>query len=219
MDGFDEFKIMERWVRERMSSFVVEVAIFESHSNNGRNGYSSELLHFFFSLLKFLLGPTRLVPLPGNGIIQQEILWSKLYYIAVGNLNSEEVEVQLNFTIKGFLYNTTQAYYKCSLSHRLCSLKLFLLRENVAVLTSSATEQEAIVVGRSFASIKGYHLDGNKEILAMGFMNIAGSLTSCYAATGALTHTLSTLVPVIGASGFATTAAATAIGTVVDNFR
>ncbi|KAL7264295.1 hypothetical protein ACSBR1_002282 [Camellia fascicularis] len=77
----------------------------------------------------------------GNGIIQQEILWSKLYYIAVGNLNSEEVEVQLNFTIKGFLYNTTQAYYKCSLSHRLCSLKLFLLRANVAVLTSPATEQ------------------------------------------------------------------------------
>ncbi|KAL7200099.1 hypothetical protein ACSBR2_022248 [Camellia fascicularis] len=77
----------------------------------------------------------------GNGIIQQEILWSKFHYIAVGNLNSEEVEVQLNFTIKGFLYNTTQAYYKCSLSHRLCSLKLFLLRANAAVLTSPATEQ------------------------------------------------------------------------------
>ncbi|KAL7234347.1 hypothetical protein ACSBR1_017862 [Camellia fascicularis] len=50
-------------------------------------------------------------------------------------------KVQLNFTIKSFLYNTTQAYYKCSLSHRLCSLKLFLLRANAAVLTSPATEQ------------------------------------------------------------------------------
>uniref|UniRef100_A0A5B6Z1Y5 Putative low affinity sulfate transporter 3 n=1 Tax=Davidia involucrata TaxID=16924 RepID=A0A5B6Z1Y5_DAVIN len=48
---------------------------------------------------------------------------------------------------------------------------------------------EAIAVGRSFASIKGYHLDGNKEMLAMGFMNIAGSLTSCYVATGSFSRT------------------------------
>lgn len=44
--------------------------------------------------------------------------------------------------------------------------------------------QEAIAVGRSFAAIKGYHLDGNKEMVAMGSMNIIGSLTSCYVATG-----------------------------------
>ncbi|CAL5365448.1 unnamed protein product [Camellia sinensis] len=48
---------------------------------------------------------------------------------------------------------------------------------------------EAIAVGRSFASMKGYHLDGNKEMVAMGFMNIAGSLTSCYAATGSFSRT------------------------------
>lgn len=46
--------------------------------------------------------------------------------------------------------------------------------------------QEAIAVGRSFATIKGYHLDGNKEMLSMGVMNIAGSLSSCYVATGEL---------------------------------
>ncbi|THG02735.1 hypothetical protein TEA_005426 [Camellia sinensis var. sinensis] len=43
-----------------MSSVIAEVAIFESHSNNGRNGCFSELFHFFFSLLKFLLGPMHL---------------------------------------------------------------------------------------------------------------------------------------------------------------
>ncbi|KAA8530891.1 hypothetical protein F0562_005650 [Nyssa sinensis] len=48
---------------------------------------------------------------------------------------------------------------------------------------------EAVAVGRSFASIKGYHLDGNKEMVAMGFMNIVGSLTSCYAATGSFSRT------------------------------
>ncbi|XP_028064394.1 uncharacterized protein LOC114267558 isoform X2 [Camellia sinensis] len=39
------------------------------------------------------------------------------------------------------------------------------------------------------------------------------------AGLGVLTHTLDTLVLVIGASGFATTAAATTIGTVVGGFR
>ncbi|KAF6175731.1 hypothetical protein GIB67_022733 [Kingdonia uniflora] len=48
---------------------------------------------------------------------------------------------------------------------------------------------EAIAVGRSFASIKGYHIDGNKEMVAMGFMNIAGSLSSCYVATGSFSRT------------------------------
>ncbi|KAL5559195.1 hypothetical protein UlMin_035406 [Ulmus minor] len=48
---------------------------------------------------------------------------------------------------------------------------------------------EAIAVGRSFASIKGYHLDGNTEMVAMGCMNLAGSLTSCYVATGSFSRT------------------------------
>lgn len=47
--------------------------------------------------------------------------------------------------------------------------------------------QEAIAVGRSFAGIKGYRLDGNKEMVAIGVMNVLGSFTSCYAATGNLT--------------------------------
>ncbi|PKI40636.1 hypothetical protein CRG98_038985 [Punica granatum] len=48
---------------------------------------------------------------------------------------------------------------------------------------------EAIAVGRSFASLKGYRLDGNKEMVAMGFMNIVGSFSSCYTATGSFSRT------------------------------
>ncbi|XP_048232288.1 sulfate transporter 2.1 [Ricinus communis] len=47
---------------------------------------------------------------------------------------------------------------------------------------------EAIAVGRSFASVKGYHLDGNKEMVAMGVMNIFGSFSSCYVATGSFSR-------------------------------
>ncbi|XP_065015661.1 sulfate transporter 1.2-like isoform X1 [Musa acuminata AAA Group] len=43
---------------------------------------------------------------------------------------------------------------------------------------------EAIAIGRTFAAMKDYRLDGNKEMLALGTMNVVGSLTSCYIATG-----------------------------------
>ena len=44
--------------------------------------------------------------------------------------------------------------------------------------------QEAIAIGRTFAAMKDYQIDGNKEMVALGTMNIVGSLTSCYVATG-----------------------------------
>ncbi len=43
---------------------------------------------------------------------------------------------------------------------------------------------EGIAVGRSFAMFKNYHIDGNKEMIAFGMMNIVGSCTSCYLTTG-----------------------------------
>lgn len=44
--------------------------------------------------------------------------------------------------------------------------------------------QEAIAIGRTFAALKDYQIDGNKEMVALGTMNIIGSMTSCYVATG-----------------------------------
>jgi hypothetical protein len=44
--------------------------------------------------------------------------------------------------------------------------------------------QEAIAIGRTFAAMKDYQLDGNKEMVALGTMNVVGSMTSCYVATG-----------------------------------
>ncbi|XP_030507176.1 sulfate transporter 3.1 [Cannabis sativa] len=43
---------------------------------------------------------------------------------------------------------------------------------------------EGVAVGRSFATFKNYHIDGNKEMIAFGMMNIAGSCTSCYLTAG-----------------------------------
>ncbi|KAI5056547.1 hypothetical protein GOP47_0028365 [Adiantum capillus-veneris] len=47
---------------------------------------------------------------------------------------------------------------------------------------------EAIAIGRTFASMKNYHIDGNKEMIAFGVMNIVGSCSSCYVATGSFSR-------------------------------
>ncbi|KAK9290588.1 hypothetical protein L1049_008759 [Liquidambar formosana] len=77
----------------------------------------------------------------GSGTIQQDIMTSSSYYVAVGNLNLDDIEVQLNLTVRALLYNTTEAYYKCSLSQGLCSLQVPFPSGNAAVLTSPGPAQ------------------------------------------------------------------------------
>ncbi|XP_010538958.1 PREDICTED: sulfate transporter 1.1-like [Tarenaya hassleriana] len=47
---------------------------------------------------------------------------------------------------------------------------------------------EAVAIGRTFAAMKNYQIDGNKEMIALGTMNVAGSMTSCYIATGSFSR-------------------------------
>ncbi|KAL6192246.1 hypothetical protein ACLB2K_038631 [Fragaria x ananassa] len=43
---------------------------------------------------------------------------------------------------------------------------------------------EGIACGKSFAALENYHIDGSKEMIAFGLMNIIGSCTSCPVASG-----------------------------------
>ncbi|KAK1308506.1 Sulfate transporter 1.2 [Acorus calamus] len=47
---------------------------------------------------------------------------------------------------------------------------------------------EAVAIGRTFAAMKDYQIDGNKEMVALGVMNVIGSMTSCYIATGSFSR-------------------------------
>ncbi|GFZ02179.1 RING/U-box superfamily protein [Actinidia rufa] len=77
----------------------------------------------------------------GSDTVHQDIYIASSYYVAVVNLNSEEVEVQLNLSMTAFLYNTTKAYYNCAVAQGPCSLKMFFSDANAAVLTSPGPEQ------------------------------------------------------------------------------
>ncbi|KAJ9708419.1 hypothetical protein PVL29_000452 [Vitis rotundifolia] len=56
------------------------------------------------------------------------------------------------------------------------------------LVTGIISLTEGIAVGRTFAALKGYKVDGNKEMMAIGLMNIVGSSTSCYVTTGAFSR-------------------------------
>ncbi|CAI0465811.1 unnamed protein product [Linum tenue] len=57
------------------------------------------------------------------------------------------------------------------------------------IITGIIALAEGVAVGRSFAQYKNYHIDGNKEMIAFGTMNIVGSLTSCYLTSGPFSRT------------------------------
>ncbi|CAM0871392.1 unnamed protein product [Alopecurus aequalis] len=59
-----------------------------------------------------------------------------------------------------------------------------MLAVKTGIITGVIALAEGIAVGRSFAMFKNYHIDGNKEMIAIGTMNILGSFTSCYLTTG-----------------------------------
>ncbi|KAH1219443.1 putative sulfate transporter 3.4 [Glycine max] len=56
------------------------------------------------------------------------------------------------------------------------------------IITGILSLTEGIAVGRTFASLKNYQVDGNKEMMAIGLMNIAGSCSSCYVTTGSFSR-------------------------------
>lgn len=58
----------------------------------------------------------------------------------------------------------------------------------IGVVAGMIALTEASAIGRTFAAMKDYQLDGNKEMVALGTMNIVGSLTSCYVTTGSFSR-------------------------------
>ncbi|KAG6765937.1 hypothetical protein POTOM_029998 [Populus tomentosa] len=56
------------------------------------------------------------------------------------------------------------------------------------LVTGIISLTEGIAVGRTFAALKNYQVDGNKEMMAIGLMNVIGSATSCYVTTGAFSR-------------------------------
>ncbi|CAL0320360.1 unnamed protein product [Lupinus luteus] len=105
------------------------------------------------------------------------------YRINLHKLEVEDYIVEVLGPIKGGSLKSS-SLYKIHVGDEFV-VPLIKIGFTIAVISTTM----GISVGRSFASLRGYHLDPNKEMVSLGLMNIVGSFTSCYVATGSLART------------------------------
>ncbi|KAI9091669.1 hypothetical protein K1719_028112 [Acacia pycnantha] len=77
----------------------------------------------------------------GRDKITQKISDPFSYYVALGNLYTQDVEVELKFSVSSVVYNTSSASSRCSPDSSLCRLRLFLSQSGSAVLTTPPPAQ------------------------------------------------------------------------------
>lgn len=75
-----------------------------------------------------------------------------------------------------------------SINKLIFSGKYFSAAIRIGLISGMVALTEAVAIGRTFAAMKDYSLDGNREMVALGTMNVVGSLTSCYVATGSFSR-------------------------------
>ncbi|KAF7098406.1 hypothetical protein CFC21_100151 [Triticum aestivum] len=117
--------------------------------------------------------------------------WPEFFWIsACAPLVSIIISTVLIDLFKGQNHNiSTIGHLKCGLNHPswdklLFDPKYLGLTVKTGLVTGIISLTEGVAVGRTFASIRDYQVDGNKEMMAIGLMNIVGSCTSCYVTTG-----------------------------------
>ncbi|KAL7250423.1 hypothetical protein ACSBR1_012434 [Camellia fascicularis] len=97
------------------------------------------------------------------------------------------------------------------------SLELLALGERIGNVNTGLSED---MISKCLRETKIYSDYSHEGTLHLSYKKCNKLIAPAIAAgLGVLTHTSGTFVPMIGASGFATTVAATTIGTVVGGFR
>ncbi|CAI8596885.1 unnamed protein product [Vicia faba] len=76
----------------------------------------------------------------GSGNVTQKISDSSTYYVAIANMNHQNVKVQLKFNVNALLYNTTNSYKRCSLDNSSCRMNT-ALSANMALLTTACPRE------------------------------------------------------------------------------
>ncbi|KAL6651903.1 hypothetical protein ACP70R_010828 [Stipagrostis hirtigluma subsp. patula] len=121
--------------------------------------------------------------------------WPKLFWVsACAPLASVIISTLLVFLFKAQNHGISIiGQLKCGLNRPSWDKLIFDttylgLTMKTGLVTGIISLTEGIAVGRTFASLKDYQVDGNKEMMAIGLMNVVGSCTSCYVTTGAFSR-------------------------------
>ncbi|GAV72677.1 Sulfate_transp domain-containing protein/STAS domain-containing protein/Sulfate_tra_GLY domain-containing protein [Cephalotus follicularis] len=119
----------------------------------------------------------------------------KLFWVsAVAPLSSVIISTLLVFCIKSKAHGIATIGYLPKGSNPPSSNMLLFnghylaLAIKTGIITGILSLAEGIAVGRTFAALQNYQVDGNKEMIAIGIMNMAGSCCSCFVTTGSFSR-------------------------------
>ncbi|XP_043698496.1 sulfate transporter 3.1-like [Telopea speciosissima] len=157
---------------------VMRSVFTQTHQWQWESGVLGCVFLFFLILTKYLSkrGP-KFFWISAMAPLTSVILGSLLVYLT----HAEKHGVAVIGPLKKGLNPPSWTSLEFGSEHLMLALK-------TGIITSVIGLAEGIAVGRSFAMLKDYHIDGNKEMIAFGFMNIAGSCTSCYLTAGPLSR-------------------------------
>ncbi|XP_006662365.2 sulfate transporter 3.1-like isoform X1 [Oryza brachyantha] len=153
---------------------VVRSVVTQSHLWRWQSVVLGGAILFFLLLVRFIgKRKPRLFLLSAAAPLMSVIFGSLLVYLVHG----ENHGIQVIGALKKGINPPSARDLLLSSPHTAVALK-------TGIITGIIGLAEGIAVGRSFAMLKNYNVDGNKEMVAFGLMNIVGSCTSCYLTTG-----------------------------------
>ncbi|KAL5075753.1 hypothetical protein RYX36_014737 [Vicia faba] len=107
------------------------------------------------------------------------------YRVNVHHLKLEDYKIEVLGPIKGGSLNPSSLNQLQLDGNGKYLGPLIKIALTVAIISTT----ESVAVGRIYASLRGYNIDPNREVLSLGIMNIFGSFTSCYVASGSIART------------------------------
>ncbi|KAF4358075.1 hypothetical protein G4B88_021824 [Cannabis sativa] len=165
-----------------------------------RNEWSGQIIIMGFCFLTFLLGAKRI-----------SSKWPKFFWVsAAAPLASVVFSTLVAFILQTKFKHVPKAN-TCILIGKLpnginppsANLLYFKIDPymgraiEIGILAGILSLAEGIAVGRTFASLQNYQIDGNREMLALGLMNIAGACCSCFVTTGGRTQLSNTMTGIV----------------------
>ncbi|XP_062089523.1 probable sulfate transporter 3.4 [Humulus lupulus] len=121
--------------------------------------------------------------------------WPKLFWVsAAAPLTSVILSTLIVFLLKSkspnisFIGHLPKGLNPPSANMLYFSGEFLALAIKTGIVTGILSLTEGVAVGRTFASLQNYQVDGNKEMMAIGLMNIFGSCSSCYVTTGSFSR-------------------------------
>ncbi|EOY16083.1 Sulfate transporter 1,3 isoform 2 [Theobroma cacao] len=160
------------------------ISVMNSVWGNVHHGWNWQTILIGVSFLSFLLfakyiGKTnrKLFWVPAIAPLISVILSTFFVYITHAEKKGVQIVKQIE---KGINPSSVDQIY-FSGDYLLKGLKIGVVAGMIALT-------EAVAIGRTFASKKDYQINGNKEMVALGAMNVVGSMTSCYVATGSFSR-------------------------------